>query len=369
MAHRIVVLGAGYGGLTAAVRTGRLLRRQDVRVILVNRSDRFTERIRLHQLAAGQELSDRPLARMLTGTKVELVVGTVVGLDPVARRVRVADAPEPLGYDTLIYALGSGADLDAVPGVREHAYSLAELNPAQRLRARLRELPGGAVAVVVGGGLTGIEAAAELAEAYPQLTVEMVTAAPVGGWLSAHAQRHLRRSLQQLGVAVQDGRHIVKVVARELLFDDGCRRNADLIIWAAGFRVPALAANAGLAVDAVGRMIVDDRLRSVSHPDIYGVGDVAAAPTPGGTRTRMSCQTAMQMAPYVAQEINRALHGRPSKPVAIRYIWQNISLGRHDGVTQFTHADDSPAGPALTGRGSARFKELISRTALRQAQR
>lgn len=369
MTHRIVVLGAGYGGLTAAVRAARLLRRQDARLTLVNRSDQFTERIRLHQLAAGQELPDRPLAQLLAGSGVELVVGTVIGLDPVERQVRVDALAEPLGYDTLVYAMGSGADLDAVPGVREHAYSLAEPDPARRLRARLRELPDGAVVVVVGGGLTGIETATELAEAYPRLTVEMVTAAPVGGWLSARAQRHLGRSLNRLGIAVRDGRHIVKVGAREVLFDDGCHRDADVIVWAAGFRVPALAAEAGLAVDTVGRMAVDDRLRSVSHPNIYGVGDVAAAPTPGGIQTRMSCQTAMQMAPYVAQEITRTLCGRPSKPVAIRYIWQNISLGRHDGVTQFTRSDDTPAGPILTGRTSARFKELISRTALWLAKR
>ncbi|MBF6327727.1 NAD(P)/FAD-dependent oxidoreductase [Nocardia transvalensis] len=363
MTHRIVVLGAGYAGLNTAVRAACLLHRHDARVTLVNRSDRFIERIRLHQLAAGQELSDRPLARLLDGSGVELVVGTVTELDPAGRRVRVDGPARLLGYDTLVYALGSGADLDAVPGVREHAYSLAEPDRARRLRDRLRELPAGAVVVVVGGGLTGIEAATELAEAYPRLRVEMTTAAPVGGWLSPRARRHLRGSLDRLGVAVREGR-IAKVGARELLFDDGSRTDADLIVWAAGFRVPALAAEAGLAVDTVGRMIVDDRLRSISHPDVYGVGDAAAAPTPGGTETRMSCQTAMQMAPYVAQEITRTLRGRPSKPVAIRYIWQNISLGRHDGVTQFTRADDSPRGAVLTGRASARFKELISRSAV-----
>jgi NADH dehydrogenase FAD-containing subunit len=136
-----------------------------------------------------------------------------------------------------------------------------------------------------------------------------------------------------------------------------------MVVWAAGFRVSTLAAEAGLATDRHGRMIVDNRLRSMSHPEVRSAGDTAAAPTPGGTETRMSCQTAVPMGHYVGGEIARSLTGRESKPIWIRYVWQNISLGRHDGVTQFTRADDSPVRAVMTGRPSARFKEAISRWA------
>jgi NADH dehydrogenase len=107
-------------------------------------------------------------------------------------------------------------------------------------------------------------------------------------------------------------------------------------------------------------VIVDDHLRSVSHPEVYGIGDAAAAPAPGGAEARMSCQTALPMGAYVAHEITRLVKGQDPEPVRIRYVWQNISLGRHDGVTQFTHTDDSPRRPVLTGRTSVRFKELIT---------
>jgi NADH dehydrogenase FAD-containing subunit len=106
----------------------------------------------------------------------------------------------------------------------------------------------------------------------------------------------------------------------------------------------------------------------VSHQEVYAIGDVVAAPTPGGTETRMSCQTALPMGQYVAKEIARTLKGRASKPIRIRYVWQNISLGRRDGVTQFTRADDSPLNLVLTGRLSAWFKEAITRGAAWKAQ-
>ncbi|WP_225727115.1 MULTISPECIES: FAD-dependent oxidoreductase [unclassified Nocardia] len=354
MTHRIVVLGAGYAGLNAAARAARLLRGRDIRLTLINRTDRFVERIRLHQLAAGQELPDRPLRRLLAGTAVELTVATVTGIDLENRIVRTDSAP--VGYDTLIYALGSDADLDAVPGVREHAYSVAERTQALRLREKLCGLDGSVV--VVGGGLTGIEAATEIAQAYPRLRVELVSSAPVGGWLSERAQRHLRKSFADKGISVMEEVCVAKVGPDGLVTEDGRTVPADLIVWAAGFQVPELARAAGLATDARGRLLVDDRLRSISHPEVYGVGDAA------GDGVRMSCQTGMQMGPYVAQEIARALRGRKSKPIVLRYFWQNISLGRGDGVTQFTRFDDSPTGLVLTGRASAWFKELISRGAM-----
>jgi NADH:quinone reductase (non-electrogenic) len=83
----------------------------------------------------------------------------------------------------------------------------------------------------------------------------------------------------------------------------------------------------------------------------------------------MSCQTGLPMGQYVADEITRRITGRRSKPLRIRYVWQNISLGRRDGVTQFTHVDDSPRRLVLAGRSSARFKEAITRGAAWSATR
>ncbi|MEV4481471.1 NAD(P)/FAD-dependent oxidoreductase [Micromonospora coxensis] len=362
MTHRIVVLGAGYAGLGAAKRSAARLRSADVRVTLVNAVDSFVERVRLHQLAAGQRLPELPLKELLAGTGVDLVVARVTDIDAGAQRVRLDAAPHVLAYDTLVYALGSGSDVDGVPGVAEYACTVADADAALRLRARIRDLEAGATVAVVGGGLTGIETAAELAADRPDLRVGLVTRGEVGGWLSTRARRHLRAAFGRLGVDTHEHTHVTEVTKAGLLLDDGREWAADAVVWASGFRVPDLARQAGFQVDGRDRMVVDPLLRSVSHPNVYGIGDAAAPRTAGG-ESRMSCQTALPMGLYAADVISDVLTGHEPKQVRLRYVWQNISLGRRDGVTQFTRADDSPLdGAVLTGRASARFKEAVTRS-------
>ncbi|MBF8185428.1 FAD-dependent oxidoreductase [Nonomuraea sp. K274] len=357
MTNHIVVLGAGYAGLGAAKRAARRLRRTDARVTLVNASDRFVERVRLHQLAAGQRLPRLPLAGLLDGTGVELVLARVIGLDPRARTVRLDAPPYTLSYDALVYALGSAAELDAVPGVREHAYTVATADEAARLRSRLAET--GSVDVV-GGGLTGIEAATEFAAARPSLRVRLVSSGLIGAGLSVRARRHLHRAFARMGIAVREHAPVAKTGPDGLLLENGEDLRTETVVWAAGFRVPGLAATAGLATDEHGRMIVDGALRSVSHPEVFGIGDAATADR-SGRPTRMACQTGLPMGLYAGEAVADLLTGREPRPARFRYVWQNISLGRHDGVTQFTRPDDTPTDAVLTGRASAAFKEAITR--------
>ncbi|GAA3242741.1 NAD(P)/FAD-dependent oxidoreductase [Nonomuraea helvata] len=357
MTDHIVVLGAGYAGLGAAKRAAWRLRRADVRVTLVNATDRFVERVRLHQLAAGQRLPDLPLAGLLAGTGIELVVARVIGIDLEARTVRLDAAPYDLSYDVLVYALGSAAELDAVPGVREHAYTLAAADEAVRLRARLAE---SREVTVIGGGLTGIEAATEFAETVPGLRVSLVSAGLIGEGLSARARRHLHRAFSRMGIAVREHAPVAKIGPGGPLLESGDELPSETVVWAGGFRVSDLAAAAGLATDRHGRMLVDRSLRSVSHPEVFGIGDAAAADR-SGRPTRMACQTGLPMGMYGGEAVADLLTGRKPRRARFRYVWQNISLGRHDGVTQFTRRDDSPADAVLTGRLSAAFKEAIVR--------
>ncbi|WP_431042875.1 NAD(P)/FAD-dependent oxidoreductase [Streptomyces sp. P1-3] len=369
MTHHIVVLGAGYAGLGAAKRAARLLASADVRVTLVNAADRFVERIRLHQLAAGQPLPDLPLAGLLAGTGVDLVVATVTAVDPVARAVRIDAPPYDIPYDTLIYALGSTAPTGAVPGLAAHALSVATYEDAVRLRERLAA-PGAATGslAVVGGGLTGLETAAELAESHPRLRVLLVTDTDLGPGLSARGRRHLRRAFDRLGVEVREHARVSMVTEHGLVLADGARLPADTVVWAAGFQVPQVAREAGFAVDRYGRMAVDETQRSTSHPEVYAVGDAATAPAPG-PETRMSCQAGLPMGVQAADAVAARLSGRAPKPLAVRYVSQNISLGRRDGLIQLVRADDSPMGAAFTGRPAAAFKESICRLTVRVIRR
>ncbi|MGW6569077.1 NAD(P)/FAD-dependent oxidoreductase [Streptomyces sp. NPDC054975] len=370
MSHRIVVVGAGYAGLLAAKRLARTLHRSDVTITLVNASDRFIERVRLHQLATGQRLAALPLRQQLGGASVQLVVGRVTAIDTTGRTVCMDVEPRVIGYDTLVYAVGSQARLDDVPGAVEHAYAVADLDQATRLRHRIAAIASGGTVAVVGAGLTGLETASELAESYPALRVRLFTGADdVGSGLAPRSQTHLRRALNRLGVSVHP-KTLVRAVREDGL---DTRYNApfaaDAVVWTTGFKAPELARAAGIATDESGRMLVDATLRSVSHPDVHAVGDAAAAVSVGGAPSRMSCQAALPMGRGVADVIAARLTGREPGPVRIGYTFTNISLGRRDGVVQFTHADDRPRRCVLTGRAAATFKEAVVRSTVRSGPR
>jgi NADH dehydrogenase len=361
MVTRIVVLGAGYAGQPAA----RLLARdRDVEVTLVNERDRFVERVRLHQLAAGEELRERTLTELMKGTGVQVVIDRATAIDPTAKSVVLASG-RALPYDTLVYALGSRMDVDSVPGVAEHAYTVATAEQAARLRERIGA---GGVVTVVGAGLTGIEAATELAEQHPELKVRLMTDGVLGARLSEKGRRHLRRSLARLGVEVREQAQVAGVRADGVVLAGGEHLGADIVVWTTGFTVPALAAEAGLAVDGHGRLVVDETARSTSHPDVYGVGDAAAMHMAGGQELRMSCATGMPVAQFAVRAIRARRAGKPVGPFRFRYLNQCISLGRRDGLIQFVNRYDQPVERVLTGRLAAFYKETIVRGAF-QIQR
>ena len=358
MKHRIVVLGAGYAGAHAAGRLARRLHPGDTSITLVNAEPDFVERVRLHQLAAGQELRHRPLAGVFAGTHVTVRPARVTAVDAERRTVSLAGGAE-IGYDTLVYALGSTAAEHGVPGVAEHAYHLASRPAALRLRERLRELPAGTPVLIVGGGLTAIEAAAEIAESRPDLDVAIAARDRVGGWLSDRARRHLMRVFGRLGVTVHEHTDIVRVGADSVVTGTGGQLRAAVTVWAAGFATHPIAAAAGLRVAPDGRIAVDATMRSVSHPDVYAVGDAGVAAGVNGRPLRMSCASGIPMAWQAADAIAARLTGRAVSPAPVPYFVQCISLGRRDGILQLVTADDRARPSAVTGRTAARLKELI----------
>ncbi|MGX1501759.1 UNVERIFIED_CONTAM: NADH dehydrogenase FAD-containing subunit [Streptomyces graminofaciens] len=226
MKHRIVVLGAGYAGAFAAGNLARRLSPADTEITVVNAEPDFVQRLRLHQLAAGQEIEAPKLADVFAGTAIRLRLGRVTDVDPERRAVAVADAVGggELGYDTLLYALGShGAD-HGVPGMPEHAFDVAGRPSALRLRERLDSLgrrgEGGTV-LVVGDGLTGIETATEIAESRPGLSVTLIARGELGARLSAGARSHLRQACDRFGITVLEHTSVEAVEASRVLCADG----------------------------------------------------------------------------------------------------------------------------------------------------
>ncbi|MET8091458.1 FAD-dependent oxidoreductase [Micromonospora sp. NPDC005220] len=362
MRHRIVVLGAGYAGATAAGRLAKRLHRDDAEIIIVNADADFVERVRMHQLATGQDLRRRPLAEIYAGTGVEVRLARVTAVDADRRTVALADdhGTDEIAYDTLVYALGSATADHGVPGVAEHAYDIAGRPSALRLRDRLAQLAPGATVLVVGGGLTGLEAVTEIAETRPDLDVTLAARDGLGDWLNDKAQQHLRGVCDRLGVTVHEHTDIARVAPTGAVTRDGREIPAQVVVWTTGFAVHPIAAATTLAVADTGQIIVDATMRSVSHPEVYAVGDAAIAEGPGGKPLRMSCASGVPMAWQAADAIAARLTGREKFPKApLRYFNQCISLGRRDGIIQYVTADDRAKPSLLTGKLAARYKEFV----------
>ncbi|WEH12570.1 FAD-dependent oxidoreductase [Streptomyces sp. VNUA24] len=366
MQHRIIVLGAGYTGASAAGRLAKRLHRADVAITLVNSEPDFVERVRMHQLAAGQELKSRPFAEMFAGTGVEVRVAEVVGVDADRRTVTVTDAhgaePRELEYDTLVYALGSGWNPQGVPGTAEHAHEISSRPGALRLRERLARLDAGQPVVIVGGGLTGLEAATEIAESRPDLDVALVARGGFGDWLSDKGRAHLRKVFAGLGITVHEHTAVTAVEADHVLAD-GTSLPAAVTVWATGFAVHPIAGASTLEVSGTGQIVVDADLRSVSHPEVYAIGDAALVQGPGDKPLRMSCASGVPSAWLAADTVAARLTGAKPPKISIRYFQQCISLGRKEGLIQFVTADDRTLPKALTGRLAALYKEIICKGA------
>ncbi|MFE4862249.1 NAD(P)/FAD-dependent oxidoreductase [Streptomyces sp. NPDC056670] len=366
MQHRIIVLGAGYAGAIAAGRLARRLYREDVAVTLVNAEPDFVERVRLHQLAAGQDLRPRPLDEMFADTGVEVRLAKVTGVDADRKAVAVVDSDGVAGelsYDTLVYALGSGWNDHGVPGAAEHAHEIAGRAGALRLRERLAGLGAGQQVVVVGGGLTGLEAVTEIAEARPDLDVALVARGGLGDWLSPKGRAHLRKVFGALGITAYESTAVTGVAADHVTTADGRAIPAAVTVWTTGFAVHPIAGATTLEVDGTGRIAVDATMRSLSHPDVYAVGDAATATGPGGKPLRMSCASGTPMAWQAADAIAARLTGGKLPSVALRYFNQCVSLGRREGLIQYVTADDRAVRGVLTGRFAALYKELVCKGA------
>ncbi|MGP3961971.1 NAD(P)/FAD-dependent oxidoreductase [Nonomuraea sp. 3N208] len=410
MQHRIIVLGAGYTGAIAAGRLAKRLRREDVAITLVNAEPDFVERVRMHQLATGQDLQPRPFSEMFAGTGVELRLAKVTGVDVDRKTVAVMDtngagmtppesragliapesgasliapesgasliapesgasliAPESgaeeLAYDTLVYALGSGWNAQGVPGTAEHAYEIASRPGALRLRERLARLDAGQTVVVVGGGLTGLEAATEIAEAHPDLDVALVARDGLGDWLSPKGREHLRKVFGKLGITVHEHAAVTGVEADRVATAGGTAIPAAVTVWTTGFAVRPIAKATTLEVTDTGQIVVDGTMRSVSHPDVYAVGDAAMVMGPGDKPLRMSCASGIPTAWQATDAIAARLTGGKLPNTPIRYFNQCISLGRKEGLIQYVTADDRSVQVVLTGRLAAVYKELVCKGA------
>lgn len=348
---KVVVVGGGYAGVLAA---NRLRVNGDVAVTLVNPRPQFVERIRLHQYVTESDGAVVDFSDVLSGD-VDLVVDTAELVDPAARTVTLASG-EVLGYDYLVYALGSTGAATTVPGAAEFAYPIAEFEHAEPLRAALARVHPAAPVVVVGGGPTGLEVAAELAEGGQAVTI--VCGGVLGPYFGEATRRAVARRMRRLGVTVVAGAGVTVAEVRRdsVVLADGRELPSVVTIWTAGFGVPDLAMRSGLATDEIGRLLTDETLTSVDDSRVIGAGDAVA---PSNAPLRMSCQAAIPLGAQAADTVLSRIAGGEPAAVDQAFTGQCVSLGRKAGVIQIAHLDDRPTRLFLGGRVAAAIKEAV----------
>ena len=354
----VVVVGGGYAGTLAA---NHLRQRPDIDITLVNSRPVFVERIRLHQLVADSGAATADYGTLL-GDGIRLVVDTVDHIEVAARRILLISGAE-LTYDYLIYAVGSTGAMQTmaseVPGLAEFAYSIADLESAQRLRYALADLPADGPVTVVGGGLTGIETASELAERARPVT--LVCGGILGPSLSNRGRRSVAKRLRKLGVNVLESVAASQVRWDAVVLTDGVVLPSAVTVWTAGFAVPDLAARSGLHTDALGRLLTDETLTSVDDERIIAAGDAAA---PSGQPLRMSCQAAGPLGAQAANTVLSRIAGETPALLNQAFVGQCISLGRAHGTVQLARTDDTPVNVVVGGRSAASIKEAICKGTL-----
>ncbi|WP_280432010.1 NAD(P)/FAD-dependent oxidoreductase [Nocardia brasiliensis] len=346
----VVVVGGGYAGVMAA---NRVRQRNDVTVTVINPRQFFVPRLRLHQLVGGTHDAVVDYQEVLA-EGVELVVDNATHIDATARTVTLAEGGS-IGYDYLIYAVGSLSGEPRVPGAAEFAYPVATFESAQRLRSALFDTPVTAPVTVVGGGPVGVETAAELAEQGRR--VRLVCGGVVGPYLHPSARRAARKYLTRLGVEVIEGpdASVTAVGSGSVDLGDGRTLASQLTIWAAGFGVPDLADRSGLRTDAAGRLLTDEALTSIDSDRIIAAGDASA---PSDLPFRMSAYTAGCLGAHAADTVLARIAGERPAPIDLAFQAMCFSFGRRAGIFQLLHKDDTAKRLYFTGFMGRELKEF-----------
>lgn len=354
---RVVVVGAGFGGL--AVVAG--LARAGVRATLVDRHQYTTFQPLLYQVAAGglnQGDVAFPVRSLLRRMRAgDFCRASLAEIDWPAHVVRLDD-DTALPFDYLVLATGASTSYFGVEGANSWALPLYTLADAVRLRDRLilqleraarsTEAPPRLRVVIVGGGATGVETAGALAELrdvlvgrdYPELgradiVLELVERASrlLPGFhprLSSYA----RRELERRGVVIRTDCQVERVEASAVLVDGTGRLACDLLVWAAGVAVPDERAYQGLARNASGRLAVTASLQLVDHSEAFAVGDLAGSRTASGVELPQLAQPAIQAGAHVAKQVVRITHDLPAQEFQYRDRGSMATIGRRAAVAQ-----------------------------------
>ncbi|HEU4333203.1 MAG TPA: NAD(P)/FAD-dependent oxidoreductase [Candidatus Eisenbacteria bacterium] len=365
--HRLVILGGGFAGLDVARSIGRSrAAREYWDTVLIDKENFFQFNPLLPAVAVGAVETRHivyPHRQMARHRHVRFHKNKAVRIDLARREVVLHnDLVQP--YDVLVVSVGSVTNYYGVPGAQEHTRSFKTIVDAMTLRARVVELfemaeQSESVAqrrrllsfAIVGGGVTGVEVAAELIEMardtllprYPSLapsdlTVTIVEGGErlVGTARPEHAA-YVHRFLERRGVRIVLGANVERVEPKRLFLKGGACVEAFTLLWTAGVRPPQVVAELPLRFHKDGRVLVDERLRATRPDgtpleDVYVLGDCAASLRPDGRMQPALSQTAMAMGAHVGETLVRRAEGKEPRPFRFEDAGYIISLGKHSSV-------------------------------------
>jgi len=367
---QIVVVGGGAGGLELVVKIARKLRRDtQVRVVLVDKNASHIWKPLLHEVATGSldshhdETSYRMLARK---HGFDFVLGTVTGVNTQSSYIGIAaeidedgialvDARE-ISYDELVLSPGSLSNDFGTTGVMDHCVKLDSREQAERFhKLYLKQLhrvnsasddSSKLSVVIVGGGATGVELAADLHnvagrlqdygfESFSQsrLQVSVIEAGPL--LLPRLPERigvSVQKELEAIGVDVLTSTKINSADSDALTTSDGGRIPANISVWAAGVRAPGFLADSDLPVDNIGRVKVNPDLTVEGFPDISAIGDCCCCATDDGGTVPPRAQSAHQMATIAAYNVVARHKQKATREFVYKDFGSLISLSRFSTV-------------------------------------
>ncbi len=377
MSKRILVIGAGFAGMWSALAAARLLDevgRTDVEITLVAPEPALHVRPRLYEQNPGGMKA--PLLEIFKAVGVRFVQGFVQHVDVARREVSVVGAgaeasSQNIAYDRLVLAAGSRLFRPQIPGIAEHAFNVDQVADAARLEAhvhglaRRAESVGRNTVVVVGGGFTGIETAAEMPArlrevlgqdaAVQVILVERNT--EIGPDLGPGPRPVIEQALTELGVTWRLGSGVAAITATGVVLENGNTIDADTVVWTGGARASELTAQIPAPRDSFGRLHVDANLKVMGVEDVFATGDCALAATDDeGNYAMMSCQHAMNLGRSAGHNVAADLIGEASIPYSQPKYVTCLDLGPWGAV--YTEGWDRQV--KLTGAQAKALKTKIN---------
>lgn len=368
-AKNILVVGAGFAGLWAALGAARKLDEQGVgpervRVSVVNRDAWHSIRVRNYE----QDLSGVrvPLDEVLGPAGVARVEGEAVDIDLQGRSVRVETegATRTLPYDRLIFAPGSRLHVPDIPGLVQNAFDVDTFAGGERLNRHIAGLePGSETVLVIGAGPTGIEAACEMPEKLKAAGVAhgrviLADGAPqIGPYMGDEARPVIEHALAALGIETRAGVRLSSVDEAGVTLEGGERIGTRTLVWCGGMRASPLTGLFPIERDRWGRLPVDEFMRVPGVDAVFAAGDAAAAPVDGSHVSVMSCQHGRPMGRYAGHNAAADLLGLDMLPLSIGYYVTCLDLGPWGAL--YTEGWDRRV--VASGPEAKKTKETINR--------